>query len=186
MRRLHPELKGLRAYLAVEPLISDHVGWRANVRRIVAQLVSSQPMAAAGGCLPQCRAGASPGLSDRRGPDQRDPDAWRAARRDLPGRPGRATVADAGTAGPQRGGPGCQSLDRPLSTWTDELGNFMYDELDGGTFRLELSLPNEVIVVGELRLSRPLSRATCAAALRARPHRATRCAQDRVRTPANP
>jgi len=28
----------------------------------------------------------------------------------------------------------------------------MYDELDGGTFRLELSLANEVVVVGELRL----------------------------------
>jgi hypothetical protein len=40
----------------------------------------------------------------------------------------------------------------PLSTWTDELGNFMYDELEGGPFRLELSLSDEVVVVGELRL----------------------------------
>jgi hypothetical protein len=28
----------------------------------------------------------------------------------------------------------------------------MFDELDGGTFRLELSMPDEVIVVAELRL----------------------------------
>jgi len=145
------ELKGLRAYLAVEPLISDHVGWRANVRRIVAQLVSSQPMTAQVVAFrnveqapvlvyqtdtvqisvtqtPGERSGAIcvDGLVVRRGPKP-EPLAH-------------SEVVLVPTAGP------------PLSTWTDELGNFMYDELDSGSFRLELSLSDEVVVVGELRL----------------------------------
>jgi hypothetical protein len=145
------ELKGLRAYLSVEPLISDHVGWRANVRRIVAQLVSSQPMAAQVVAFRNVEQAPvlvyqtdAVQISVTQTPGERPGaiclDGLVVRRSPMPEPLAHSEVVLVPIVGP------------PLSTWTDELGNFMYDELDGGTFRLELSMPDEVIVVGELRL----------------------------------
>jgi len=145
------ELKGLRAYLAVEPLIADRVGWRANVQRVLARLVSNQPAAAY-----------APAFRDV----ERAPvlvyqtDSVQISVTQTPGdRPG-AVCLDGLVV--QRGPKpeplaNCEvvlipSTGAPLGTWTDELGNFLYDELDGGPYRLELSLPDEVVVLGELRL----------------------------------
>jgi hypothetical protein len=40
----------------------------------------------------------------------------------------------------------------PLSTQTDVLGNFEYDELIAGTYRLELALADDVVVIDDLYL----------------------------------
>jgi hypothetical protein len=144
------ELRGLRAYLAVEPILSDRVGWRASVRRIVAQLVSSQPLAAAPAFREVERAPVlvyqtdTVQISITQTPGERPGaiclDGLVVQRSPKPEPLAHSEVVLVPATGP------------PLSTWTDELGNFMYDELDGGTFRLELSLPDEVVVVGELRV----------------------------------
>jgi len=145
------ELRGLRAYLAVEPLISDHVGWRANVRRIVAQLVGSQPMAAQVVAFRNIEQAPvlvyqteTIQISVTQTPGERSGaiclDGLIVSRSAKPEPLAHCEVVLVPTAGP------------PLSTWTDELGNFMYDELASGTFGLELSLPDEIVVVGELRL----------------------------------
>jgi hypothetical protein len=145
------ELKGLRAYLAVEPLMTDRVGWRANVRRVVAQLVSNQPAAAFAPAFREVeqapvlvyqtdtlQISVTQTAGDR--PGTVCLDGLLVGRSPTPEPLAQCEVVLLPPAGP------------PLSTWTDELGNFVYDELEHGTYRLELSLPDEVVVVGELRL----------------------------------
>ena len=145
------ELKALRAYLAVEPVIVDRGGWRASVRRILAQLVSNQPVVATAPAFREVEQAPvlvyqtdAVQISVTQTPGQRSGaiclDGLVVRRSPKPEPLAQTEVVLIPEAGP------------PLSTWTDELGNFVYDELDGGTFRLELSLPDEVVVVGELRL----------------------------------
>jgi hypothetical protein len=148
------ELEGLRVYLAFEPPATQRAGLRATLRGIMAQLVSGQ---SAGTLAPAFR--------------EVEPTAVLVYQTDTvqisvthtPGaRPGAICVDGlvlrrSGTLEPvaQSEVLLVPAVGAPLSSWTDELGNFMYEELEPGTFRLELLLPDEVVVVGELRLVEP-------------------------------
>jgi hypothetical protein len=148
------ELEGLRAYLAFEPPTVQRAGLRASMRRIVAQLVSGPPAGALA-------------LAFR----DIDPAAVMVYQTDTvqisvtqtPGaRPGSACLiglvllrSDTFDALADSEVSLVPAVGSPLTSWTDKLGNFSYEELDPGTYRLELALPDEVVVVGELQLLEP-------------------------------
>jgi hypothetical protein len=147
------ELKELRAYLAFEP--AGRTGLRANLRRIVAHLVGGQ---SAGALAPAFRDVEPASVVVYR------TDMVQISVTQTPGvRP--ATICLDGLVLWRSGSlePVAHSevsltpaVGSPLTSWTDELGNFVYEDLDPGTFRLELALPDEVVVVvGELGLVEP-------------------------------
>jgi hypothetical protein len=148
-RRCADELRALRGFLADDPLPALSLAERA--RRIVAALVEPSPGHAYG---------------DVRGDEETSTRTFRADDVTItvgPGpaaRRGRASldglvVADEGDANRFAGRDArlVPASGRPIVVLVDHLGNFLFEDVPPGVYRLELDLTDRLIVVDEIPLN---------------------------------